>query len=59
MQCRWSGAGIANTGAMRLANIRLDYAVRHHYPETVCADRGDAVSFYSDILKILEGKIND
>lgn len=44
---------------LRLANIRLDYAVRHHYPETVCADRGDAVSFYSDILKILEGKIND
>lgn len=44
---------------LRLANNRLDYAVRNHYPETVCADRGDAVRFYSDIIKILEGKNND
>lgn len=41
------------------ANKRLDYAVRNRYPETVCADRGDAVSFYNDIIKILEGKSND
>ena len=44
---------------LRAANKRLDYAVRNHYPETVCADRGDAVSFYSDIIKILKEKNDD
>lgn len=43
----------------RVATRRLDYAVRNRYPETVCAERGDAVSFYNDIIKILEEKNND
>lgn len=46
-------------GQLAAANKRLDYAVRNHYPETVCADRGDAVSFYSDIIKMLKEKTND
>lgn len=40
----------------RVATRRLDYAVRNRYPETVCAERGDAVSFYTDVIKMLEEK---